>query len=163
MQLARCKMSYHPFLRIRADSERQRDCRLKPPEVPLTTAVTTAWLATDSIGQFAVQAERHVTHETTGKQVGTDVGLQAFFTDSDGATGANPCYLRKAERQLKRLHRRVSRKQKRSKNRQNATKRLAKGYLQVRRQRKDFAAKAASALVNSSDFTPMKTCRLPIR
>jgi putative transposase len=53
---------------------------------------------------------------------------------------------------LKRLHRRVSRKKKGSKNRKKAIKRLAQGHLKVQRQRKDFAAKAASALVKSHDF-----------
>ena len=102
--------------------------------------------------QFAVQADRHVIHEPTGKQVGIDVGLKAFYTDSDGNTVYNPRYLRKAEAKLKRLHRWVSRKQKYAKNRKKAIKRLAKGYLKVSRQRKDFAVKAASALVKSSDF-----------
>jgi putative transposase len=53
---------------------------------------------------------------------------------------------------LKRLHRRVSRKKKGSKNRKKAIKRLATGYLKVQRQRKDFACKQASALVKSHDF-----------
>ena len=102
--------------------------------------------------QFAVQAERKIDHQPTGKQVGIDVGLKAFYTDSDGATVANPRYLRKAEKRLKRLHRRVSRKVKWSKNRKKAIKRLAKGYLKVQRQRKDFACKQASALVKSSNL-----------
>jgi putative transposase len=50
------------------------------------------------------------------------------------------------------LHRRVSRKARRSKNRRRAIKRLAKGYLKVSRQRKDFAVKTASALVKSRDL-----------
>jgi putative transposase len=41
---------------------------------------------------------------------------------------------------------------KRSKNCRRASKRLAKGYLKVSRQRKDFAVKAAGALVRSSDL-----------
>jgi putative transposase len=102
--------------------------------------------------QFAVQAERSLSHQPTGKQVGIDVGLKSFYTDSDGTTVENPRYLRKAEAKLKRLHRRLSRKVKRSKNRRRAIKRLAKGYLQVSRRRKDFAVKAASALVKSHDF-----------
>ena len=102
--------------------------------------------------QFAVKADRQIDHQPTGKQVGIDVGLQSFYTDSQGHTVANPRFLRKAEQKLKRLHRRVSRKQKRSKNRKKAIQRLAKGYQRVSRQRKDFAAKAASALVKSSDF-----------
>ena len=91
--------------------------------------------------QFAVKTNRTLPHEPTGKQVGIDVGLKAFYTDSDGKTVDNPRYLRKAEKRLKRLHRRVSKKQKRSKNRKKAIQRLAKGYLKVQRQRKDFAEK----------------------
>jgi putative transposase len=102
--------------------------------------------------QFAVQADRQIKHQPTSKQIGIDVGLKSFYTDSDGNTVDNPRYLRKAEAKLKRLHRRVNRKQKRSKNRKKAIKRLAKGYLKVSRQRKDFAVKAAGALVKSSDL-----------
>jgi putative transposase len=102
--------------------------------------------------QFAVKAERTLPHAPTGKQVGIDVGLKAFYTDSEGNTVANPRYLRKAERKLKRLHRRVSRKKKGSKHRKQAVKRLAKGYLKVRRQRQDFARKTARALIISHDM-----------
>jgi putative transposase len=112
--------------------------------------------------QFAVQADRQIAHQPTGKQIGIDVGLKAFYTDSDGQTVANPRYLRKAEQRLKRLHRRVSRKVKRSKNRKKAIKRLAKGYLKVQRQRKDFAAKAARALIQSSDMVAFEDLKITI-
>jgi putative transposase len=102
--------------------------------------------------QFAVKAERQIPHAPTGKQVGIDVGLKTFYTDSEGATLTNPRYLRKAEKKLKRLHRRVSRKVKRSRNRKKAITRLAKGYLKVQRQRRDFACKQARALIISSDM-----------
>jgi transposase len=67
--------------------------------------------------QFTVKAERTMPHEPTGKPSGIDVGLKAFYTDSEGNTGANPRYLRTGEQKLKRLQRRVSRKIKQSKNR----------------------------------------------
>ncbi len=102
--------------------------------------------------QFAVKAERTLPHAPTGKQVGIDVGLKSFYTDSAGQTVENPRYLRKAEKKLKRLHRRVSRKKKGSNNRKKAIKKLAKGYLKVRRQRQDFARKTARALLLSSDM-----------
>ena len=110
--------------------------------------------------QFAVQTERKIEHEATFKQVGIDVGLKAFYTDSDGHTVENPRYLRQAEKRLKRLHRRVSKKQKRSKNRRKAIKRLAKQHLKVQRQRKDFAAKAASALVQSHDMVAFEDLQI---
>ena len=41
-----------------------------------------------------------------------DVRLNHFYTDSTGATVPNPPYLRKTEKALKQLHKRVSRKKK---------------------------------------------------
>ena len=40
--------------------------------------------------QFAVKTNRTLPHEPTGKQVGIDVGLKAFYTDSDGKTVDHP-------------------------------------------------------------------------
>ena len=62
--------------------------------------------------QFGVKAERDIVHQPTGKQVGIDVGLKAYYTDSEGNTVDNPRHYRKAEQKLKRLQRHVSRKQK---------------------------------------------------
>jgi putative transposase len=79
--------------------------------------------------QFAVTPERQMAHEPTGKQTGIDVGLKAFYTDSDGTAVENPRSLRQAAKKLSRLHRRVSRKVKWSPNRKKAIKKLARGYL----------------------------------
>ena len=102
--------------------------------------------------QFSVQAERKIDHTYTGSVVGIDMGLKVFYADSYGNTVENPRHYRKAEQKLKRLHRQVSRKQKKSKNRQKARKQLAKVYLKVQRQREDFARKTANTLVSSHDL-----------
>ncbi|GHO79442.1 transposase [Ktedonobacter sp. SOSP1-85] len=102
--------------------------------------------------QFAVQTERQIEHAPTGKQVGIDVGLKAFYTDSEGATVENPRHYRKAEKRLKRLQRRLSKKQKKSANRKKARQAVAKAHLKVQRQREDFARKAANTLVSSHDL-----------
>src|SRR5712692_3033272 len=102
--------------------------------------------------QFSLNAERQVEHVKAGKTVGIDVGLKAYYTDSEGNTVENPRHYRKAEKRLKRLHRQVSRKQKKSANRRRARKALAKAYLKVSRQREDFARKTASTLVTSHDL-----------
>jgi len=112
---------------------------------------------------FAVQADRPLAPDPTSTQVGSDVGLKAFSTESDGATGANPRYLGKAEATLKRLQRRVSRKQKRSKNRKKASKRLAKGSLKGSRRRTDVARKAARALVQSRDLVAYEDVKISHR
>ena len=75
-------------------------------------------------------------------RLGIDVGLKSFLTDSEGNTVDNPRHYRKAEKKLKRLQRRLSRKQKKSANRKKARKALAKQHLKVQRQREDFARKA---------------------
>jgi putative transposase len=102
--------------------------------------------------QFLVDIERKERHEFTGKQVGIDLGLEFFYTDSDGNTVNNPRYLRKSEKSLKRHQRRVSSKKKGSKNRRKAINKLARKHLKVSRQRRDFAVKTARALIQSSDL-----------
>jgi len=113
--------------------------------------------------QFAVEAERRIEHISTGKRTGIDMGLKAFLTDSEGNTIAHPHHLRKAEKRLKRLHQRLSRKQKQSQNRKKARKALAKAYLKVSRQREDFARKTAGTLISSHDlivYEQLKICNL---
>ena len=102
--------------------------------------------------QLGLKIERVINHVASGKEVGIDVGLQSFLTDSDGNMVENPRHYRKAEQKLKRLHRHLSRKNKGSQNRKKARKALAKGYLKVQRQREDFARKQANALVSSHDL-----------
>jgi len=88
----------------------------------------------------------------TGKVVGIDMGLNAYYTDSEGNTVDNPRYLRKAEKRLKRLSRKHSKCTKKSHNRKKAQKKLAKAHVKVQRQREDFARKQANALITSSDM-----------
>ena len=52
-----------------------------------------------------------------GGQVGLDVGIKAFYSDSNGNTVSNPKYLEKSARKLVREQRKLSRKQKGSGNR----------------------------------------------
>lgn len=51
--------------------------------------------------QFSVQVNRQVEHVKTGRWFGIDVGLKAFYTDSEGKTVPNPRHYRKAEKKLK--------------------------------------------------------------
>jgi putative transposase len=87
----------------------------------------------------------------TGKEVGIDLGIEAFATLSDGTRILSPGWYRKAERALKTAQRRVSRRKKGSHRRRKAVALLAKAHQRVRRQREDFHHKTALALVRTND------------
>jgi putative transposase len=102
--------------------------------------------------QFCVDVDRREEMKPTQTTIGLDVGLNHFYTDSKGEVVENPRFLRKSERQLKKLQRKVSKRKKGSANRRKAIKRLARKHLQVSRQRKDFAVKTARCVVRSNDL-----------
>jgi putative transposase len=110
--------------------------------------------------QFCIDAARRVVAAATGRTVGIDLGLSHFYTDSEGVTVENPRHLRRSERALQRLHRRVSSKVKGSKNLAKARGRLARKHLKVSRQRRDFAVKTARALVMSNDVIAYEDLRV---
>jgi putative transposase len=111
--------------------------------------------------QFVVNVERMEEREPTKRTMGLDVGLNYFYTDSDGNIVENPRYLRSSEKRLKRAQRRVSKRVKGSKNRRKAIQRLGKAHLKVQRQRRDFVVKTARCVVKSNDFVALED--LPIR
>ncbi|GET42055.1 RNA-guided endonuclease InsQ/TnpB family protein [Microseira wollei] len=106
----------------------------------------------DGYAQFCIDNERLEKREPTGKTIGLDVGLNHFYTDSNGQNVDNPGFLRKSERALKRAQRRLSRNKKGSKNRIKARGKLGRKHLRVSRQRKDFAVKLARCVVRSNDL-----------
>src|SRR5437660_62311 len=53
--------------------------------------------------QFVTDIERSEPQEPTGKMLGIDVGLLAFYTESNGVSISCPKPLRKAEKRLKQL------------------------------------------------------------
>lgn len=83
--------------------------------------------------QFCIDQERLEKREPTLKTVGIDVGLNHFYTDSDGQTIANPRHLRKSEKSLKRRCSRLSKTKKGSKNRAKFRNKLALKHLKVSR------------------------------
>lgn len=87
----------------------------------------------------------------TGKVTGVDLGLKVFLICADGSQTANPRYYRKAEKALKKAHKRVSRRKRGSKRRAKAARCLGKKYAKVSRQRTDHHHKTARALVRMYD------------
>jgi len=110
--------------------------------------------------QFAIAVERSEPQEPAGTLVGLDVGLESFYTDRNGNKATNPRFLRKGTAKLRRLQRRLSRKQKGSGNRCKARKRLAKEHLKLSRQRKDHAVKLARCVVQSNDLVAYESLQI---
>lgn len=70
--------------------------------------------------------------------IGLDRGIVLLVADSDGATVANPEFLKKSLVQLRRVQRKASRKQRGSNNQKKAYQRVAKVYRRVTRQRDHY-------------------------
>ena len=82
---------------------------------------------------------------------GIDLGLKEFLTTADGETIAIPKHYRKAQKRLRVIQKRVSRRQKGSKGRLKAIKQLGKQHKKVADKRKDFHFKTANYLLSKYD------------
>ena len=87
-----------------------------------------------------------------GGEVGLDVGVKEFYTDSNGNTIANPRILKRLSRKLTREQRKLSRKMPRSVNREKARICVARVYEHIANIRRDFLHKTSTALVRQNAF-----------
>lgn len=102
--------------------------------------------------QFCVDVECKESVPFTGQEVGLDVGLEHFYSDSNGHHEENPRFLRKSEKLVKHCQRRIYSKKKSSKNRIKARKRYAKKHLRISRQRNEHAKRLARNVCKSKDL-----------
>ncbi|OLT57859.1 RNA-guided endonuclease InsQ/TnpB family protein [Moorena bouillonii] len=110
--------------------------------------------------QFCVKVEIKESLEPSHTNVGIDVGLQEFYTDSKGNTEPNPRFYRKGEKRLKFYQRRVSRKKKGSANRRKAINRLGRTHLNISRQREEHAKRLARCVIHSNDVVAYEDLRV---
>ncbi len=84
-------------------------------------------------------------------ETGIDVGLKSLLTMRNGEQIEPPEFLRESEGKLTQEQKRLSRKKKRSHNRNNQRIVVAKVHRRIRNQRKDFAHKTSRTLVDTYD------------
>jgi putative transposase len=96
--------------------------------------------------QFCVKVDNQQSCPVTTSEVGIDVGLEYFYSDSNGNHEENPRYLRKAEKDIKRVQRKIYKKKKGSSGRKKARGIYARKHLKVTRQRNEHAKKLARNL-----------------
>lgn len=97
-----------------------------------------------------------------GKSIGFDFGLKIFLTASTGPEDdiTSPLFFKQNINKIKKLSKELSSKKKGSNNRSRARRKLAKAYLDVSNQRKDFHWKLALDLVNSYDIICLETLNI---
>lgn len=94
---------------------------------------------------ISVDTNRSI-ERTEDSTIGIDLGIKSLAVTSSGDAFDNPKPLRKAQKQLKRAQRVVSRRIKGSKNRNKAKKRLARRHARVYNIRQDFLHKMTSSI-----------------
>ncbi|HEY9610988.1 transposase [Allocoleopsis sp.] len=96
--------------------------------------------------QFCVKVDNNQDVPVTNTEVGIDVGLEYFYSDSNGNHEENPRFLRSSEKKIKRSQRQIHKKKKGSSGRRKARSIYGRKHLRVTRQREEHAKKLARNL-----------------
>lgn len=118
---------------------------------PVKGKMKTLVLKRESSGKwfviFTVEEEKQTRQVNHGAIVGIDLGLSKLAVVSDGSIIANPRHIKRHERKITVLGRRLSKKKKGSCNRVKAKVKLARAYEKLANSRLDFLHKTSSRLV----------------
>jgi putative transposase len=91
-----------------------------------------------------------------GHPIGVDIGLEKFLATSDGVFVKPPKFFKSLQSQLKLLQRRLSRKQRRSKNYDRQRLKVARLHHRIDNTRADFHFKQAHALCDSAALASLR-------
>ena len=105
---------------------------------------------------IAVEVKKDLTLQKTGKFVGVDLGVKDIAITSDWCKFANPRWIQKSEKKLKRLNHELARRQRASKRRERTRLRLALQHDRVANQRKDWLHKITTYLVRKYDVIALE-------
>ncbi|MEO8188560.1 MAG: RNA-guided endonuclease TnpB family protein [Burkholderiaceae bacterium] len=128
--------------------------------LPKVAKLTTVTVSRDAAGRYfvsllcddAVQAK-----PAAAGKVGIDLGLTHFAILSTGEKIAAPNLFRSNEKKLDRLQRRFARKQKGSKNRIKAKRKVARMHARTADARRDFLHKLSTRLVNENQVIAIES------
>ena len=93
----------------------------------------------------------------TDKEIGIDLGMKNFAVFSNGVVVSVPDFILKDMKKIAKLHRNVSRKQKKSKNKEKAIRQLNIAYEKNSNRRNDFHNKLSLSIVREYDFIAVET------
>ena len=128
------------------------DIRWSRP-LPEGAQPSTVTVSRDPAGRWFVSLLCEVTIAPlppAGSAVGVDAGITSLVTLSTGEKIANPRHERRDRRRLARAQRNLSRKQKGSRNRDNARVKVARAHARIADRRRDHLHKLATRLVRDN-------------
>ena len=113
---------------------------------PIQGRIKTVTVSRNSTGKWFVSfscddVPATILPEAEKLEVGIDVGLTSFLTDSEGNKVENPKFFRESEKELRRRQRSLARKKKGSRRRARARQRVALLHEKITNQRLDFINK----------------------
>jgi putative transposase len=114
---------------------------------------STVTVTKDTAGRYFVSflvEEEIVPLPVSPKTVGIDVGLHDVVTLSTGEKTGNEHFFTQEEKRLARLQRRHARKQKHSKNREKARRKVAKVHARIADRRRDFQHKLTTRIIREN-------------
>src|SRR6266487_2142749 len=91
----------------------------------------------------------HLSSSCEHPDIGIDVGLKSFLTDSEGHTVETPRFFRTSQKTLRRKQRTMCHRKKGSHRKRKAAKSAAQTHLKIARQRRDFHFKVAKQYAES--------------
>jgi putative transposase len=97
----------------------------------------------------AESQSEHLPSACEHPDIGIDVGLKSFLTDSEGHMIENPRFYRTSQRTLRRKQRMIARRKKGSHRRRKAARSTAQTHLKINRQRRDHHFKTAKPYAES--------------
>lgn len=148
------------------------DGRLKLPKIgnvkialsrEFTGKIINATVSHTASGKYFVSlcVKENVDFDPCGKgQLGIDVGLKEFYSDSNGKTVENPNLLRKYRKKLAREQRRLSRKMPRSRNREKQRIRVARIHERISNIRRDFQQRLTTHLINENQVVGVEHLKI---
>ena len=114
---------------------------------------TSVTVTKDSAGRYFVSilVEEDLEHLPAVEQrVGLDLGLKSMVITSDGQIYGNPKFFAKEEKKLARAQRRLSKKQKGSKNGAKARRKVARIHVRIADRRRDYQHQLSTKLIREN-------------
>ncbi len=132
---------------------------------PLPDGVTptTLTLSRDTAGRYFVSIlleEEIAPLPVASKQVGIDLGLHDVVALDTGEKVGNPRFFAQDEKKLAQAHRRLAKKQRGSKNRDKARRKVARIHARIADRRRDFTHKLSTRIIRENQTICIESLRV---